>query len=58
MIQTLLIMNLFIVVIRFYILVFKDPKPSFKEELKNYKDHLVTSHLLFFTIMFLFYLFS
>lgn len=58
MIQTLLIMNLLIVVIRFYGLSFKDPKPSLKEELKNYGNHLVGAHLLFFTIMFLFYLFS
>ncbi len=51
-------MNLMIVVIRFYGLSFKDPKPSFKEELKSYGNHLVGAHLLFFTIMFLFYLFS
>ena len=51
-------MNLLIVVIRFYGLAFKNPKPSFKEELKSYGNHLVGAHLLFITIIFLFYLFS
>ncbi len=51
-------MNLLIVVIRFYGLSFKDPKPSFKEELKNYGNHLVGAHFIFFIIMFLFFLFS
>ena len=51
-------MNLIIVVIRFYTLAFKNPKPSFNKELGDYFSHLIGAHTLFFIIMFLFYLFS
>jgi len=58
MLQSILILNLFIVVMRFYKLAFSNPKPTFKKELSDYINHIIGAHFIFFIIMFLFYLFS
>ena len=57
MLQGILLLNLFIVLIRFYKLAFKKEKPTFKDEGDDYLIHLIFSHTIYFTIMFLFYLF-
>ena len=58
MLQSILILNLFIVVMRFYKLAFSDPKPTFKKEFVDYINHIVGAHFIFLMIMFLIYLFS
>jgi|688.fasta_scaffold45376_8 hypothetical protein len=57
MLQGILILNLFIVLIRFYKFAFKKVKPTFKEEGHDYIEHIIFSHLIYFTIMLLFSLF-
>ena len=58
MLQSILILNLLIVVIRFYKLAFANPKPTFKKELEDYINHLFGAHVIFLIIMFLIFLFS
>ena len=57
MLQSILILNLMIVILRMIKLRSKEVKPTFKEELTDYINHLVGAHVLFIIISFLFYIF-